>query len=39
MTVIVVVLIPTLNSFIYNKRDLFKLSSGVDLILVHVTLD
>ena len=31
--------IPILNFFIYNERELFKLSSGVVLILVHVTLE
>ena len=36
---IVVVSIPILNFFIYNERELFKLSSGVVLILVHVTLE
>ena len=35
---IVVVSIPILNFFTYNERELFTLSSGVVLILVHVTL-
>ena len=30
---------PILNFFIYNERELFKLSSSVVLILVHVTLE